>query len=323
MIGTQSSKIILIVEDFYPMQKMIQRVVDMKNQQSTVIVANGLEAKQYLDNNEPPEIIISGWDMPKVTGLQLLVALRKHSRLKEIPFIMLTARADRESVLTAIKHGVDAFLLKPFRVGVLLETINALSRADYQQPPIKVRLTHVVKRMAKDSVVPNFVTKKLESMGEDIDLDNFNIDQLLATEKPKPKSKPNSDSKLPAGYVLIVDDEPTNVDVIAGVLKEKYKTKVATNGNKALQVVQKELPDIILLDIMMPGVDGFEVCQRLKADEQTKNIPVIFVSALTQTVDITKGFEVGAVDYITKPVVPEILLAKLKTHIDLAKSLSN
>jgi phosphoserine phosphatase RsbU/P len=123
-----------------------------------------------------------------------------------------------------------------------------------------------------------------------------------------------SDRKL----ILIVDDTPTNVAVVSGLLKDSYRTKVATNGAKALAIVtDPEKPDLILLDVMMPGMDGFEVCRRLKANPDTREIPIIFLTAKTDDVDEVKGFEVGAVDYIHKPFSAPIVLARVKTHLAL------
>ncbi len=102
--------------------------------------------------------------------------------------------------------------------------------------------------------------------------------------------------------VLVVDDAPENIDLLDGVLNKDYKIKVALNGEKALKIAGSENPpDIILLDIEMPGMDGYEVCRRLKADPQTRGIPIIFVTAKSDESDETKGLEIGAVDYITKP----------------------
>ena len=100
--------------------------------------------------------------------------------------------------------------------------------------------------------------------------------------------------------ILIVDDTPTNIGVISGALKDAYKTKIATNGQKALTLAAaEEKPDLILLDIMMPEMDGYEVCTRLKTDPATRDIPVIFLTGQTGAEDETRGFEVGAVDYVT------------------------
>jgi putative two-component system response regulator len=117
--------------------------------------------------------------------------------------------------------------------------------------------------------------------------------------------------------VLLVDDTPENIDVLVGTLKNDYHVKAATNGEKALQLVQAAPPDIILLDIMMPGIDGYEVCRRLKADYTTRHIPVIFITARIAVEDELRGLELGAVDYITKPISPPIVQARVKTHLAL------
>lgn len=128
-----------------------------------------------------------------------------------------------------------------------------------------------------------------------------------------------SDRKL----ILIVDDTPTNVSIVSGVLKDQYRTKVATNGEKALAIANgPEKPDLILLDVMMPGMDGYEVCRRLKTAPETVEIPIIFLTAKTDTGDEEKGFEVGAVDYIHKPFSPPIVLARVKTQLALQDALS-
>ena len=118
--------------------------------------------------------------------------------------------------------------------------------------------------------------------------------------------------------ILVVDDTPDNLSLIAGLLKDSYKVKVAIDGERALKIVQSDSPpDLILLDIMMPGMDGYEVCRRLKADGRTRDVPVIFLTALTAVEDERKGLELGAVDYITKPISPPIVAARVKTHLSL------
>ena len=118
--------------------------------------------------------------------------------------------------------------------------------------------------------------------------------------------------------ILIVDDTPDNITLLSTLLKERYKTKVATNGERALKVAATNPPpDLILLDIMMPGMDGYEVCQRLKANAETSDIPVIFLTAKAQAEDEEKGLKLGAVDYITKPISPPIVLARIETHLNL------
>src|SRR5271167_4383757 len=121
--------------------------------------------------------------------------------------------------------------------------------------------------------------------------------------------------------ILIVDDTPINIGAISGALKDLYKTKVATNGEKALAIASgDEKPDLILLDIMMPVMDGYEVCRRLKANPETRDIPVIFLTGQTGTDDETKGFEVGAVDYIHKPFSAAVVKARVRTHLMLREA---
>lgn len=117
--------------------------------------------------------------------------------------------------------------------------------------------------------------------------------------------------------VLVVDDTPANIDILIDILSEDYDIAVATNGEEALESVAEELPDLILLDIMMPGMDGYEVCRRLKSAEDTRNIPVIFISAMSEISDEIKGFEVGAIDYITKPFSPLVVQHRVNAILKL------
>jgi len=122
--------------------------------------------------------------------------------------------------------------------------------------------------------------------------------------------------------ILIVDDVPKNLQVLASILEseEKYDIAAASSANKALKIVENILPDLILLDVMMPEMDGFELCRILKASETTRDIPVIFLTAKTATNDLVKGFQAGAVDYVTKPFNGTELMTRVHTHIELKKS---
>jgi class 3 adenylate cyclase len=118
--------------------------------------------------------------------------------------------------------------------------------------------------------------------------------------------------------ILVVDDSPDNLSLIAGLFKEFYTVKIANSGEKALKIAQSESkPALILLDVMMPNMDGYEVIGRLKADSATRDIPVIFLTAKTDIEDEAKGLELGAVDYITKPISPPVVLARVKNHLIL------
>ncbi len=122
---------------------------------------------------------------------------------------------------------------------------------------------------------------------------------------------------------LIVDDVPENLALLSDALSEAgYSVLVATDGDSALQLLQRVTPDIILLDAVMPGIDGFETCRRIKATEAVRHVPVMFMTGLTETEHVVKGFESGGLDYVTKPIEPAEVLARVATHIRNARMLS-
>ena len=127
-------------------------------------------------------------------------------------------------------------------------------------------------------------------------------------------SKSNSNK----GNILIVDDQPENLKVLTSMLTEQgYQVQPAISGQLALKAARKEPPDLILLDILMPDMDGYEICERLKAEEQTRDIPIIFLSGLVETDEKVKAFVAGGVDYVTKPFRGAEVLARVETHLSL------
>lgn len=129
-----------------------------------------------------------------------------------------------------------------------------------------------------------------------------------------------NNSLIEKATILAVDDTPDNLLLISGLLKTDYHVRVANGGQRAIKIAQSESPpDLILLDIMMPDIDGYEVCRVLKSDKRTSFIPIIFLTAKTEIEDETRGLELGAVDYITKPISPPIVLARVKTHLALKR----
>lgn len=121
--------------------------------------------------------------------------------------------------------------------------------------------------------------------------------------------------------VLVVDDTPENLVLMSGLLKDDYRVRVANSGEKALALISSHgVPDLILLDVMMPGMDGYQVCTALKTNPETASIPVIFLTARSQIEDERKGFELGAVDYITKPISPPIVMARVRTQLALKQA---
>ena len=136
-----------------------------------------------------------------------------------------------------------------------------------------------------------------------------------------PMDLPTTFIDKPFVTVLVVDDTPDNLSLMSSLLKDHYKVKVANHGEKGLRIANSDAPpDLILLDIMMPDMDGYEVCRRLKAEPRTRDIPVIFLTAKSEVEDETRGLELGAADYITKPISPPIVLARVQAHLALKAS---
>lgn len=117
--------------------------------------------------------------------------------------------------------------------------------------------------------------------------------------------------------ILAVDDVPANLTILTEILKNRYKLKIATNGRKALEIIDQSTPDLILLDIIMPGMDGFEVCRQIRTSEKCDEVPIIFLTARDEPEDVVSGFQLGAADYITKPFNAEELLVRVKAHLEL------
>ncbi|QBE62055.1 response regulator [Pseudoduganella lutea] len=127
----------------------------------------------------------------------------------------------------------------------------------------------------------------------------------------------NDPRDIDRATILIVDDTPDNIMLLSALLKERYRTKVATNGATALQILAAGGVDLVLLDVMMPDMDGLEACRRIVQDPRTADMPVIFTTAKSQPEDEARGLAAGAVDYITRPVSPPILFARVATHLAL------
>ena len=132
------------------------------------------------------------------------------------------------------------------------------------------------------------------------------------------------DSKKSAGRILVVDDNTANIDVMLTFLEmEGYDISIATSGKMAIHVAGHDHPELILLDVMMPNMDGFETCRLLKEDPATATIPIIFVTAKKETADIVQGFQAGGVDYISKPYRQEEVVSRVRTHLQLRRLLEN
>ncbi|OEZ60075.1 response regulator [Duganella sp. HH105] len=286
---------LLVVDDNQQMRSVVKGILADLGFVNVFLAGSGEEACRIL-NERPIAAVISDLDMPGMSGLQLLQWVRANLADAELPFMLLPSEANRDGLRAATQAGVTDCLIKPFTLATFHSKLQAMfqSRGDAAVKRAAVRRAAMPAASAVSAPPAPAAAP------------------LIGLERPL-------EERLREATVLVVDDIATNIKVIAGMLAEDgYGVKVAISGRKALEIIPVHRPDIILLDVMMPEMDGFEVCRRLKADPATADIPVIFLSAKDQAEDIIGGLELGAVDYVTKPVDPAILKARLRTHLRLA-----
>ncbi|QWR78189.1 response regulator [Candidatus Magnetomonas plexicatena] len=267
----------LIVDDYDQMRRVLVSNLKTLGYTNMITASNGEDAIRKLNAN-PVNVILSDWNMPQMTGLELLEWVRKDKKYRFTPFIMITAEIERQQVEKAIAAGVSDFILKPFSSGTLSEKI----RKNLQKTPVKTPIPTVKPQESEASPFDAPVSADVE----------IKVDTTLT--------------------ILAVDDVPDNLTLISSLLENDYRVKVASNGQKAIKICQSaDKPNLVLLDVMMPDMDGFDVIKELKANEETSDIPVIFFTAMDEPDSIIKGLEAGAVDYVTKPIKPTVLKARV------------
>ncbi|MBF0316912.1 MAG: response regulator [Nitrospirae bacterium] len=272
----------LVVDDYIQMRSVLSSNLKALGFTNIMTAQNGEEAIRTLKNH-PVNIILSDWNMPQMSGLELLQWVRQDKQHQFTPFIMITAEVERLQIEKAISAGVSDFILKPFTSGILSERIRrTLQRKNVRQS------TPVAKRPQTETNRPQDTVSSPPEIAQK--------DRILT--------------------ILAVDDAPDNLTVLSNLLENDYRVKVAPNGERALKICQsKDKPDLVLLDIMMPDMDGFEVIRQMKTNEDTSDIPVIFFTSLDDSKDIVRGLEAGAVDYVTKPIKPAVLVARVRNFL--------
>ncbi|MFY8273207.1 response regulator [Pseudoalteromonas sp. SSDWG2] len=267
-------------------------------------------------------LVVDAIDNMRVTVARMITAMNP----KEV--IQSTNGADALNLLR--KHHVDVVITElqlPKLDGIeLLKTV----RSDDKLADIPVLIMSAT--IEQSEVVEAIKSGVSEYLVKPFSAKMLSQRLVRAIEKPvrRPKSnktsngdlyKSNDAEKKQPLKILVVDDVIDNIQIISDILRKEYSVKAATSGQKALDICNGDAaPDLVLLDIMMPQMDGFEVCKQLKENPDTAHISIIFLTAMDQTQDIVKGFELGAVDYITKPINPEVVKARVATHSKLAKT---
>ena len=271
----------LVVDDFEAMRRVTANQLRQLGAEKIVTAKDGKEAMRIL-KSQPVDVVLSDWNMPIMSGLELLKAIREDSKLFAVPFIMITAEAERPRIEEAIACGVTSMILKPYSPGQLMTRVE---KALTWKPSRAVAAAAAIAPAARPKA------------------DAVAVVAAVAKEPQRPT-------------ILIVDDTPDNLMLLSSLLKEEYRVRLAQNGAKALEIcTSDDPPDLVLLDIMMPVMDGFEVAQHMREHPTSESIPVIFVTAMTSADARLKGMDLGAVDFITKPIDPEQLKHRVRNFM--------
>jgi two-component system, sensor histidine kinase and response regulator len=278
----------LVVDDFEAMRRVTANQLRQLGAEKILTAVDGKAALRIL-NSQRVDIVLSDWNMPVMSGLELLKTIRASADLFAIPFIMITAEAERPRLEEAIACGVTSMILKPYSPAQLMARVE---KALLWKP-----------RMAPPALLGTQAEPKVKA---------------VVSVAPKAPTRPT---------ILVVDDTPDNLTLLSGLLKDEYRVRVAQNGAKALEMcTSDDPPDLVLLDIMMPVMDGFEVAQRMREHPTSETIPIIFVTAMNSADARMKGLDLGAVDFITKPVDPGMLLPRVRNfmrYVQMQKNLQS
>jgi CheY-like chemotaxis protein len=310
----------LVVDDFDSMRKVTINQLRQLGATHIVDAANGAEALKVLAR-QPITLVLSDWNMPVMSGLDLLLSIRSSPELFRMPFLMITAEAERDRVTQAIQVGVSELMVKPYTAGRLADRIaKALKwKPRHNQPIDPVAVSEALGISVQVAGKPAVAqAPKMELLN--LDALPAGITENKAVTQAKTPVPVTAEATVPKAdekpTILVVDDTPDNLHLLSSLFKEEYRVKIAHNGPKALSICQSDNPpDLFLLDIMMPGMDGFEVAQKLREHPTSEMIPVIFVTAMTDDAARLKGMELGAVDFVTKPIDPDSLRVRVKNFM--------
>jgi CheY-like chemotaxis protein len=281
----------LVVDDFEPMRKVTSSQLRALGAGNIITANNGAEALRVLQNKRV-DIVLSDWNMPVMTGLELLKAVRADKKLAHLPFIMITAEAERYRIEEAIACGVDDLLVKPYTGLCLAERVEKALTPQ----AAKVRSNSPVRA---EPEAPRTMPAR--------------HDLQVPAHEPSLPFEPAFPAEPARPTILVVDDTADNLLLLSHLFNDEYRVRIAHSGEKALHICQSDdPPDLVLLDIMMPGMDGFEVARLMREHPTSEFIPLIFVTAMTGDNERHKGMQLGAVDFVTKPIDPDSL--KLRVH---------
>ncbi|MGB4075320.1 response regulator [Pseudomonas sp.] len=283
-----ANTIFLVVDDVESMRKINAAQLRTLGANQILLANNGAEALRIL-TRQPVHVILSDWNMPVMDGLELLQTVRAHPRLAHLPFIMITAESDRAQIIQAAEAGVSDILLKP-----------------YTNQEMGLRVERAMQRLPREPAATRTTAASPEG----------------SAAPPEPVAQPRAKQRP---TLLVVDDMPDNLLLISGLFQDEFRVRIAHNGQKALDIcTSDDPPDLLLLDIMMPGMDGFQVAQQLREHPTACNLPLLFITAMTDSASRLKGLELGAVDFVSKPIDPVLLQLRVRNllrYVELHKNL--
>lgn len=285
--------VFLVVDDSEPLRMVTIGQLRALGVVHVLSVSSGLEALRALKSQQV-DIVLSNWSMPVMSGLDLLKIMRAHPRMAHLPFLLITAEAQDSHIREAIATGVTSLLIKPYTLNRLAATIEKalssrpryISRSADGQPRVPPASGRA------EDLMPTQFSATVPHGGDPV-----------ASETDRPT-------------ILIVDDTPENLMLLSSIFKDQYRVRLAQSGQKALAICHSESPpDLVLLDVMMPSMNGFEVIAKMREHPASEPIPVIFVTAMSDNMARSKGLELGAVDYVTKPVDPATLKLRVRNFM--------
>ncbi len=269
--------VFLVVNNFEPMRQITSGQLRSMGANVILTAGNGAKALHILQNQRV-DIVLSEWNMPDMSGLELLKAVRADEKLSNLPFIMIIYDAERQRIKEAIANGVNDLLVNPYTTSRLAKRVE---KALALRPG-------VVTAQAPNGRIQAAAVEPI----------------IHAVQEPV---RPT---------ILIVDDIADNLMLLSDLFKDEYRVRIAQTGEKALSICQSNPPpDLVLLDIMMPDMDGFEVAMHMREHPISETIPVIFVTAMTGDDARLKGLELGAVDFVTKPIDPYLLKPRVRNFM--------
>lgn len=308
----QDKERILIVDD--DPESIWPLIEHLESHYEVTYATSATKAFELACSAKRPDLILLDIVMPEMDGHQLFKKLQDASYTSEIPVIFLTGLSEFNEEVKALELGAQDYIIKPYSLPVVSARVNSVLNLKKE---LDRRLILKTQMEEMNQQLESQVKTKMKELNEAQETLHLYEEKYEYLFKDKLKAeKPQT--------VLVVDDNPENIHILAESLETQYKILYATSGPRALDLAgASNQPDIILLDIIMPEMDGYEVCSRLKANANTWDIPVIFITALDLEIDETKGLNLGAVDFITKPFSLPVVKARLKAALRLKEEMDN